>query len=545
MRALAVVVALLVACAGCARVSTAAGDAGGAHNAWTHPGLLRIASLSEPDSLDPLVGNQQIDADLAYLWGGYLFNYDDRGEFVPELATVVPTLRNGGISADGKTIVYHLRPGVRWQDGKPFGADDVIFTWRAILNKKNNIPSTVGYDIVSAIDKRDDHTIVVHLKNVYAPFTATFFTASGDPYPVLPAHLLASLPDINRTAYNSQPIGTGPFIVDRWQRGSKIVFHANPTYWRGPPKLKEIWYSPVPDENTVVTLLQSHEADLEYHGAPKNYPQLAHIDGFKTVLTPFTEYSLLALNTTSPRLGDVRVRRALWNALDIAAMIQDVTHGVDTVATSDQPPFSWAYAPDVPRYPYDPARARALLDAAGWKAGPDGVRTKDGERLVVEVAAPTGDATSNAIFVLAQRDWRAVGVDAQIKLYPTSLFFASYGTGGIVQTSKFDVAFYSWLNGTDPDDSTQFMCDQFPPAGQNVSRSCDRALDAAERIALTSNDRATRARAYRAVQLRLASDVPAIFLWFVKRVSVQNADLKNYRPSHAVTSWWNPYAWEI
>ncbi len=548
IRALALALLLVAGGAGCARISSApGGDRGGvrASNAWTHHGLLRIVDLSEPDSLNPLVGAQQIDSELANLWGGYLFTFDDRNRFVPELATELPTLENGGISRDGKTIVYHLRRGVQWQDGRPFGADDVIFTWHAILNKKNNIPSTVGYDIIQRIDKRDAWTIAVHLKNVYPPFTATFFAPSGDPYPVLPAHLLARYPDINRVAYNNQPVGTGPFVVERWQRGSKIVFHANPHYWRGQPKLREIWYSPVPDENTIVTLLRSHEADLEYHGTAKNYAQFAHIDGYRTVLTPFTEYGQLALNVSSPQLADVRVRRALWYAIDTPGLIADVTHGVNILAYTDQPAFSWAYAPNVTHYAHDSARARALLDAAGWKLGPDGIRVKGGKRLSLVLAGSTGSAIGNAVNVIVQRDWHDVGIDVLIKGYPTSLFFASAGAGGIVQNSKFDAAFFAWLNGTDPDDATNWMCDQFPPAGQNVSRYCNRELDAAERSALGSNDRRTRIRAYQRVQSLLARDVPAIFLWFTRRISVQNADLKKYRPSHAVASFWNPYEWEI
>jgi len=228
MRALAFALLVLTLATGCSRVSQPEGSAH-AGNAWTHHGLLRIVDLSEPDSLNPLVGNQQIDAELAYLWGGYLFNYNDRDEFVPELATAMPTLRNGGISRDGRTIVYRLRRGVQWQDGKNFGADDVIFTWHAILNKKNNIPSTVGYDVISRIDKRDDHTIVVHLKAAYAPFTSTFFTASGDPYPILPAHLLASYPNINRIAYNSAPIGTGPLRSSVGSVARRSSFVRTPT----------------------------------------------------------------------------------------------------------------------------------------------------------------------------------------------------------------------------------------------------------------------------------------------------------------------------
>ena len=547
MRALVLALAVAIAATGCAHVPTVATSQAGARtgNAWTHRGLLRIANLAEPDSLDPVIGNQQIDSDLAFLWDGYLFNYSDRNKFVPELSTAMPTLANGGISRDEKTIVYHLRRGVLWQDGKPFGADDVIFTWHAIMNKKNNVPSTVGYDDIVSIEKRDTFTIAVHLKTVYAPFTSTFFVPSADPYPVLPAHLLASYPDINRVAYNSQPIGTGPFIVQRWARGSKIVFRANPLYWRGPPKLKEIWYSPVPDENTIVTQLRSHEVDLEYNATQTNYAQFQQLAGFRTVLTPFTGYAQLAINTSAPNLNDVRVRRALWYALDTKRIIADVTHGVDAPAISDQPAFSWAYAADVARYPHDAARARALLDAAGWIPGADGIRSKNGRRLALVIAGSSGSATGNAIDILVQRDWHDVGIDAIVKNYPTSLFFASFGAGGIVQNSKFDVAFYSWLNGTDPDDSTLFMCDQFPPAGQNVYRFCNAELDAAERVALDQNDRAKRTKAYRTIQRIIARDVPMIPIYFTRRISVENSDLKKYRVAQAVTSFWNPYEWEI
>jgi peptide/nickel transport system substrate-binding protein len=531
--------------AGCPRVGTepATGAAGG--NPWTHHGVLRMANLSEPDNLNPIVGNQQVDSDLSMFWGGYFFNFSDRSEFVPELATEVPTLTNGGISKDGKTLIYHLRRGVTWHDGQPFGADDVIFTFHAIMNKRNNVPSTVGYDLVTAIDKLDAYTIRVHLKAPYAPFVAAFFSQSGTPYPVLPAHLLAKYPNINQVDFNRKPIGTGPFMVERWQRGSKIVFTANPHYWRGAPKLQRIEYNPVPNDNTIVTLLQSHDVDLEYNAASASYELVKNIPGTVATLTPFTQFGQIGLNLKTPNLADVRVRRALWLALDIAALIHNVTHDVNTPGYSDQPEFLWAYNPNVAHYDFNPAKARALLESAGWKLGSDGIRTRNGQRLTLDLANVSGSATGNAVGVLAQRYWRDVGIDLQIKNYTSSLFFASYGAGGIIQTGKFDVAFFSWLNGTDPDDSTLWMCNQFPPNGQNVYHFCDRSLDAAEKIALTSYDRATRKQAYDRIQTILADQVPAIFTWYNRRISVANTDLKNYRPAHAVTSFWNPWEWSI
>ena len=532
------------ALAGCAKVSTESGG-GASGNPWTQHGVLRMANLSEPDTLNPVVGNQQIDSDLAMLWGGFFFDYSDKNEYVPELATEVPTPANGGISKDGMTVTYHLRRGVTWQDGAPFDARDVIFTWHTVMNKKNNIPSTVGFDLITNIDVPDSYTLRVHLKEPWAPFVATFFNQSGTPYPVLPAHLLAKYPNINQVAYNSQPVGTGPFVVQHWQRGSKIVFEANPHYWRGAPKLKRIEYDPVPNENTIVTLLQSHEIDLEYNGSSNNYELLKNIPGTRTVLTPFNQYGQLAINTSAPLLADVRVRKALWYAIDSPGLIERISHGVNVAGYTDQPSFSWAYDPNVTHYGYEPAKAKQLLDDAGWKAGPDGIRTKNGAKLQITIAGVTGSAAGNAVDVVVQRYWKDVGIEASVKNYPSSLFFATYGAGGILQTGKFDVAFFSWVGGTDPDDSTLWMCDQVPPNGQNSYRFCNKSLDAAEKAALASNDRAARKKAYATVQSILADQVPAIITWYNRRISVQNTDLKNYNPAHAVTSFWNPWEWEI
>lgn len=543
-RAAALACAVTLAAAACTRVGTATSGAAREHP-WTEPGLLRIVDISEPDTLDPLVGNQQIDSDLAELWGSMLLQLDDRDRLVPDLASEVPTLANGGVSRGGLTIAYHLRRGVRWQDGAPFSAADVVFTWHAIMNPRNNIPSTVGYDDVARIATPDPFTLIVRLKRPYAPFVATFFGPSSTPYPVLPAHLLARYRDINRIPFNSQPVGTGPFIVEHWQRGSALVFRANPNYFRGPPKLREVRYTPVPDENTIVSLLAAHEADLEFHGSPNLIAQFHAIAGVRVLLTPFTQYDELALETRHPALADVRVRRALWYALDMPAMLRDTTHDVDVAAHTDQPSFSWAYDPGVPTYPYDPARARALLDAAGWKVGPAGIRVRDGKPLELDLVNVSGLALGNAIDVFVQDAWHAVGVDARIKNYPTALYFATAGAGGILQTGHFDAAGFGWVNGADPDDSANWMCDQIPPRGQNVSFYCNPALDRAERTALTHDDRATRKAAYAAIQLALARDVPAIFLWFIRDITVENTDLRGYRPTHAVSSFWNAYDWSI
>ena len=516
--------------------------AGGGRHPWTHPHVLRIVDLADPDALNPVIGNQQIDVDLSMFWAGYLFDWNDRNEFVPELATEVPALANHGISRDGRTFTYHLRRGVRWHDGAPFGADDVIFTYHAVMNPRNNVGSRTGYDLIDQIGKRDDATLVIHLRRAWSPFVASFFTMSGTPYPILPAHLLAKFPDINNVAYNQKPVGTGPFKVDSWQHGTLIRFVANPDYWRGRPKLDEIDFRPIPDQNTILTQLRTHEADLDWNGSSAQVDEFKKIDGDVVDLVPFNAYSQLAFNLSNPILADVAVRRALALATDRRTIIDKVTHGAELLGEGDLPPYVGWTAP-VAAPAYDPAAARRALDAAGWHSGADGVRVKGGRRLSLVVTPTTGSATGNATAVLLQRWWRDVGVEVSVKGYPAALMFASYGAGGIMQRGKFDVGFLSWYAGVDPDNSTQFMCDQQPPGGQNIYRFCDAEFDATERAALATYDPAARKRDYQRIEQILVDRRPFLTMYFVRRVIPHNADLRGFPPAHAVTALWNP--WEI
>lgn len=517
----------------------------GARHPWTHPHQLRIVDLADPDTLVPLISTAQVTTDLSMFWAGYLFNWSDRNEFVPELATEVPTLKNHGIAPDGKTITYRLRAGVKWHDGAPFGADDVIFSWHAVMNPKNNVGSRSGYELIERIEKKDATTIVVHLKAPWSPFIASFFTMSSTAYSILPAHILAKYGDINHVPYNEKPIGTGPFKIVDWQHATRIRFVANPDYWRGRPRLEGVEYRPIPDQNTILTQLRTHEADMDYNAATAQIAELRKIDGDHVDLVPYNAYVQLAINLRNPILAELPVRAALAYATDRQAIIEKVTHGVEILGEGDQPPYlGWGDQALSPA-PFDPARARRILDAAGWKTGNDGIRSKAGKRLSLTFATTTGSATGNAVAVLLQRWWRDVGIDLSVKTYASAVFFASYGAGGIVQTAKFDVGSYSWYSGVDPDDSTLFMCDQFPPAGQNVYGFCNRELDAAERAAIRSYDRAVRKRAYDTIESILVRDRPFVNLWFVRRISVYNTDLQNFKPAHAATPFWNTWEYDI
>jgi peptide/nickel transport system substrate-binding protein len=538
------VVWIAAAClVGCSRVGPQPGASAG--NPWTRPGVLRWGEYTEPDTLNPLLSSLQVTVEESMLWAGYLFEYDDRNEFVPELATRMPTLENGGISADGLRITYHLRPGVRWQDGAPFGADDVIFTWHAVMNPRNDVPGRSGYDLITAIDKLDDHTIVVHLSRPYAPFTATFFTMAAFAYPVLPVHLLGRMSDINRATFNSMPIGTGPFRVVDYRHGQFLKLVANASYWRGPPRLKEIYISFVGDQNTLLTQLRTHEIDLVTNVSLSRVPDLGQIDGITVHGIPFTYFIYVGFNTQAGALSDVRVRRALALATDKRTIVADVTHGYALPADSDQPPFSWAYSPPVEKETFDPRAAGALLDAAGWRIGPDGYRHRGGARLDLVVASTAGATSYRSVEELLQQQWRRVGVQLTIKDAPDSVLYAPAADGGVFARGSFDVMVQGWFNGVDPDDSEMLTCGQRAPVGDNYTRLCDPRLDSAELRALATYRLADRKKDYAEIQRLVTEDRPMLFLWFAKRVDVANTDLRGYRPAHAVTTLWNTWEWSI
>jgi len=528
----------------CTKISTSTGPQT-AGNPWTHHGFLRIGSRQEPDNLNPMLGTEVIDKDLSMFWAGYLFNWNDRNEMVPELAEFVPTLANGGIAKDGLTITYHLRRGVKWQDGAPFGAEDVKYTWQQMMNPDNPVVSRLGYDVVAAMDTPDAHTIVVHLKHRFAPFVNAFFSMSNNPVAILPKHLLSQYPNLSRVAYNRLPIGTGPFRVVSYERGSHVIFEANPSYWRGRPKLQRIEWKIIGDDNTLLTELKTHEIDFYYRATEAQIPSLRDIPGTRVILTPFTQFADIGINAGHAPLDDVRVRRALAYATDRQELIDKVSHGINVTGKTDQPVFLWAYNDDVRTYPYDPAQAGALLDQAGWKLGSDGLRYKDGRPLQLQMTGFTGSSTVSGAQVVIQQQWRKVGIGIEIKDWPSNTLYATLANNGIEQTGKFDVAYEEWANGIDPDESILVRCDMAPPAGWNIYHFCDKRLDAAEADALVNYDPAKRKADYAIVQREMQDNLPFIIIWYLRRVDVINVDFTNYKPAHAVTPFWNTWEWSI
>ena len=542
-RSLGAAVAVLAICAGCSKVSTQ--NAGTGRHSWTVPNELRVAIQNDIKNLNPLLNSNTTDGFIDFLMFEPLLAADAKGNPVPILATTVPTIENGGISSNGLTITYHMRKGAKWSDGVPVTSKDVKWSWQAIMNPNNNVVSRHGYDFVKSIDTPDAATVVVHLKSKFAPFVNSFFAMSDQPFAVAPEHVLSKYPNLNQISFNNAPdVVNGPFKFVQWSRGDHIAFARNDGFFMGKPGLDRVVIKIVPDENTTVNLLKTHAIDYMFQASPNTYPALQTATDVKLDYVNVNGYEAVQLNLSRPNLTDPLVREAIAYAFDKEQLVSTLTHGQMKIATEDIPDWMWAFNPTIHPYPHDPVKARQLLRQAGWAPGPGGIMYKNGHPLSLLLVSNNSNATRREASLQIQAMLKEVGIDTDIKYYTGDQLFAPAGMGGILQLGKFDLGVSGWYSGIDPDDSSQFMCENFPPGGYNYTRYCNRDMQAAQRVALTHYDRPSRQAAYYRIQELLARDNPQIFIWWTRQVEPVSVDFKGFDPN-PVTESWNAWQWSI
>jgi peptide/nickel transport system substrate-binding protein len=526
---------------GCQRAGVS-GTVAGARHSWTQPHVLRMADLSDPDSMNEYLSTMDLVYFLSSMIYSYLIVANGQGQLEGDLATQIPTLQNGGISRDGKTYMYHLRHGVRWQDGAPLTSADVKFSWQAVVNPDNNTLHREGYTEIASIDTPDKYTVVVHLKRRYPPFVSKFFTPLQEGgKPILPAHVLDKYKSINQVPFNSAPVGSGPFKFVKWDRGREIVFERNPYYYKGLPKLQKIEFFVIPDDNTVLNEVRLHHIDLVGTPAATQYEQYLSLPNVTTQLDAWNAQELLIINNSKPGLDDVRVRRAVTMAVDYNAIVAKLTHGTGEPAHDFIPPTAIGYTKN-PAYRYDPAQANRILDAAGYKRGADGTRERGSTRLEYTLDTITGSVALRSMAVQLQQYFAAVGMRLNIKMFTYNTIFTPDGP---IYGNTYDFAMYGVTLPWDPDMTYYIGCDAFYPKGENTYRYCNKQVDAYEQAGLASDDPAVRAAAYHKAEKLLWDTVPYIPLYQRRRISVHSPDLRGFEVNATSTPWYNIWQWDI
>lgn len=246
----------------------------------------------EPESLSPLLGYGK-DGNSKIFDG--LLTHDADMKLKPALAAKLPE-----VSDDGKTYTYTLRDGVTFSDGKPFTADDVVFTYETILDEKTNNASKAELDALEKVEKKDARTVVFHLKYAYAPF------AERTVLPIAPQHI-AGKQDVNTGSFTTHPVGTGPYILTNWSKGEKLTFKANPHYWGGAPKVKNFTMAIIKDDDVRATRLRS--GDLDGAILPPNLAAtFKTAKGMESLSAKTFDYRNVTLPTANEVTGDKAVR---------------------------------------------------------------------------------------------------------------------------------------------------------------------------------------------------------------------------------------------
>ncbi|AXK36308.1 ABC transporter substrate-binding protein [Streptomyces armeniacus] len=509
--------AVWAAAAGC---SNPEGGGGGS-------GTLTVGIAQEPDTLSPLLGYGK-DGNSKIFDG--LLRHDAGMKLRPALATRLPE-----VSDDGRTYTYTLRDGVKFSDGSPFSARDVEFTYETVLDPETNNPSRGELDAVESVTAKGDDTVVFRLKYPYAAF------AERTVLPIASAKAAAGQ-DVNSGAYNTKPVGTGPYVLTGWRKGEKLSFKANPGYWGGAPKVEKFTMAIIEDDDVRATRLRS--GDLDGAILPPNLAKtFKDTDGKRTLAARSADYRAVTLPTGDAVTRDRAVRRALDLAVDRGAMVRSILEGAGKQAYGPVPADSPWFAKGTERR-HDLKAARKILDEAGWKAGKGGIRAKDGQRAEFTLWYPAGDQLRQEHALAYASDAKRAGIDITVEsgswevIEPRMKKDAVLAGGGSPADPDFDL--YTLLHSSVALDGFNNMAAYDNPA-------VDKALETGRH----TDDRAARMKAYGTVQRELADDPGYTFLTHIDHTYVMNDDwtgVSTQTEPHdhglGFGPWWNVEDWQ-
>ncbi len=471
---------------------------GCAAGAARDPNTLVILEAADGSTLNPLFSTDAASA----LYEGFLFdplvNVGDDFKPVPWLAT------SWRSTPDHLHWTVELRHGVRWSDGAPFTSRDVVWTWAAALDPATGFPYRGQFDYIAQVRARGPYTVEFTLSQPNALFESE---ALGTP--ILPEHVLGKIPHrlLRLSSFGEHPVGTGPFLLERWRHDEEISFVRNPHWWHGSVTIPRIAVRIEFNEQSRLDAMEDGSGDVLDGIGTSGYAILQQqAPKLRLLHLPDLYSFFIYTNQKRPGLDDNRVRQAMLYGWDREAVVHGLLRGDAIVATGLVPVAlrRW-YDPNVRRYDYDPGRARALLDQAGWLPGRDGIRQKDGRRLSFELLVAGADAATQDLAAEFQSDMRSIGIAVTVR----SLDFATF----IAQTEglHYDLALGGWGGVPDPDQFTLLESKQVPPVGNNLMSYSNPIVDRDVTLGLRTLDYQKRRAIYDSMQRVTAEDLPVLF----------------------------------
>lgn len=506
--------------------------------------ILRVAYTRELDVLNAFTSQMLCDVEFTMVEG--LVQNNEKGENIPILAKQIPTLANGGIvqNADGTVdMTWNLQQGVKWHDGQPFTSKDVCFTWKFAADPESQTYNSDDYQGIKDCKMPDDNTVVFHWDKLHANYAGIFEA-------ILPEHLLGKLTTaeiVTNEAYNRSPIGTGPYKFAEWKAGEYIRVVKNDDYWRGKdyPKMDEIVFSFIPDDNTRLNALKTGQYDIG-EILPLQVKDMKDNPNGAVKLIDSNVFLHLDLNVNSPRtkamFGDVKVRQALYHAIDRQAIADQLMEGTVTVVNSPLNPNSVWVNKSVTSYGYDVELAKKMLDEAGWVPGADGIRAKGGQKLSFVMLNRAGKQDRIAVAQVIQSQFKEIGVEVTFDTMEAAAWSKQWRTG------KWDAIISGWFLASDPSLTAIYACrDEKTGSGSNnFTGFCDPALDAVLKESDVNIDFDKRKPLLDKAQAILADDAFTLPIYAQVTPMYVSNNLAGFLGSGTnFGSYWNVFEWGL
>ncbi|HHY94728.1 MAG TPA: hypothetical protein GX513_06920 [Firmicutes bacterium] len=503
-------------------------------------GAVTIAQWSEPGNLNPLIWPTTYDTNITQLVFDGLVKPNEKLELVGDLA------EKWEFSQDRKTVTFHLRKGVKWHDGQPFTANDVAFTLKSLADPNydggsySRVEPILGaaeyHDgkakDIEGIKVIDQETICITTKDVYSPILAALSIA------IVPEHILKNVPIANwqKDQFNRQPVGTGPFKFVKWESGQYVELEANKDYFEGAPKIDRIVFK-FGDQNTMLAAFLNKEVDV-CQVPVGEVDSVKGLDWADLVVFDSLSFQYVGLNLLNPALADPNVRQALAQAVNREQIVKSLLRGYGKITNVPFPTSHWSYDPSFPGWAYDPAKAKELLDAAGWKLNEKtGIREKDGQQLKFTLYYPTGNLVRMQYAPILQQNFQAIGVKLELQAmdFPTLVTkLLPRDASGKMRPNKasdFDMFLLGFGVELDPDEYRPYFHSAYrPPKGYNFCSYVDPEMDRLLEDSVKEVDQGKRADLFHQIGRKLGQDLPWIPMYTDQELYVVNKHLHNFKP---------------
>lgn len=476
-------------------------------------------TIGEASTLIPLLATDSASHAVAGQIYNGLVKYDKNLNIVGDLA------ESFDISKDGLTIAFHLRRGVKWHDGAPLTARDVLYTYQVTIDPKTPTAYAEDFKQVKSIAAPDSYTIRVTYDSPFAPALASWGVS------ILPAHLLEGK-DITTSPLARKPIGTGPYRFKEWVSGQKIVLEANNNYFEGRPYIDRFIYRIIPDSSTMYMELKAGTIDLMTL-TPVQYARQTAAKSFTSRFNkyryPSSSYLYMGYNLRHPLFGDKRIRQAMTAAINKDELIQGVLFGMGQRSVGPIVPGRWAYNTALKDIGYDPQRAAELLAEAGWKEkNDDGILVKNGKPFKFTILTNQGNQQRLMTAQIIQQRLRQVGIDVKIRVVEWAAFLKEF-----VNKGNFEVVLLAWSISQDPDMYDIWHSSKNKPGELNFIGFNNTEVDRLLIEGRSTFDIEKRKKAYFRIQEILADEQPYTFLYVPDALPVVSARIRGVEPAPA------------